>query len=157
MRSSWPFVIMGNRSSAIAGRTETRGEGAPMRNSRRLIPVLLLVLLLGALPAYAGAWRSSTGNIFRFQSNGNCSFLGTNGQVLNGRWWWYNQSAGVFQYQFFGGAGVYQVQMHNNYNATVYGGSGVTYWSRLAGRGGEDEDNKDHGAESGWFMVRETP
>lgn len=130
-----------------------------MRQKRTLILGLVFFFTVALLPAHAGAWRSSTGNIFRFQSNGNVSYVAVNGGSANGRWWWYNRSAGQFQYQMYNGDGTYTVQMQGNNQGVVYWPRGqVSYWVRLGGRGAADEDAKDMGAEkSGWLMLKETP
>ena len=42
------------------------------------------------VPASANVWRSSTGNIFRFQEDGSMTILRANGSADAGRWWWTN-------------------------------------------------------------------
>jgi hypothetical protein len=53
---------------------------------------IFVVLLLFASPSQAQVWRSSSGNIFRFQPGGNMTVIYSNGGGANGSWWWVTPS-----------------------------------------------------------------
>ena len=110
--------------------------------------IILLLLLLLASAANASAWRSSTGNIFRFQSNGTYTVLMTNGGTVSGRWWWVRPGV-KFEYQEYGYTGTSFVYINGN-QATVcdYYDRPSSYWTFLSARGASEDNEID---ETSWF------
>ena len=113
-----------------------------------LLATLTLVLL--ASPAQANVWRSSSGNIFRFQENGNMTILRVDGSSGGGRWWW-TRYGYEGAYQLYGDPTLYRVFI-NPYaqTAEVHSPGRVTYWSYLGSRGAADADET---SEAGWMMA----
>lgn len=114
-----------------------------------VMPALVaLALLAAAIPAQASAWRSSTGNIFRFQPNGYYTVLYANGGSLSGSWWWVCNGS-EFAYQPGGKNYTRHVYIHGNSatNTDYYGGN-ATYWTWLGNRGAKSEAPPI----KGWFM-----
>lgn len=123
---------------------------------KRVIPILLaLVLLLATLPAQASAWRSTSGNIFRFQNNGGVTILYANGGAANGQWWWVRPGSKL-EYYFYGNSTHYFLYINGN-SGSVYKGYNeygpVNHWTFLGNRGGAE----DEGPERGWLMAIPTP
>lgn len=119
-----------------------------MLNRFRIQVILLaLVVLLAALPAQAHVWRSSTGNIFRFQSNGTYTILQTNGGSYTGRWWWVQPG---YKAEYMYGSTRYLVYIQGT-SARVYMNDrgNPSYWTYLGSRGASD---KDETAAEAWFM-----
>ena len=101
------------------------------------------------VPASANVWRSSTGNIFRFQEDGSMTILRANGSADAGRWWWTNYGYSG-QFVIFGDPDTYTVFI-SPYNSTaeVRWRNNVSFWNYFGSRG----EKADTTSETGWFMA----
>lgn len=116
----------------------------------KVILSMMVLALLAALPASASTWRSSTGNVFRFQGNGSYTVMRPNGSTNWGRWWWVQHQA-VFDYKENGSGQINRVYLQP-VGAVCQSWRGTFQWSQISSRGGEDE--KD---DTGWFAPAGTP
>jgi hypothetical protein len=117
------------------------------RNLSLILTGALLFLLMGVTEA--GTWRSSSGNMFHFYSNGNMEAY-INGAQRSGRWWW---TSSPYQFQY----------NHSGYNVTVSikgqgavchrPGFNATYWTQMATRGAKTDKPDDRS----WFMEQLDP
>ncbi|HIB67364.1 MAG TPA: hypothetical protein EYO33_20230 [Phycisphaerales bacterium] len=117
---------------------------------RKLFAVITTLLLLAVLaPANASTWRSTSGNIFHFYSNGTIEGY-INGQVFSGRWWW---SSRPYQFQFPWYGRTATVNIKGNGGICYVPGYQPTYWTMLGSRGAKD-DKPDNVS---WFMENDAP
>ena len=118
---------------------------------RKLSLILTGVLLFCTLgTTEAGTWRSTSGNMFHFYSNGQMEAY-IDGQPHNGRWWW---TSSPYQFQY----------NHSGYNVTVSikgqgavchrPGFNASYWTQMRTRGAATGDSDGGG---GWFMEQLAP
>jgi hypothetical protein len=109
--------------------------------------VLAFAVLFVSLPAQASVWRSSTGNIFRFQNDGTYTVLYANGASYRGNWWWVQPG---YKGEYIAQDGRYLVYIEGQSARVYYNDRGnPSYWSYLGSRGAGDEDDTESGA---WFM-----
>ena len=123
-----------------------------MRKMSLRILVGLVVLACLALPASAGTWRSTTGNMFHFYPGGFMeAYIG--GSSYTGSWWWSNNPY-QFQYNINGWSGYATVNIKGQGAVCLVPGQNPSYWSQLGSRGGETDEKPD---EKSWFMSTVAP
>lgn len=122
-----------------------------MRRATMRLLTGLMVLACLALPASAGTWRSTSGNMFHFYSGGYMEAY-VQGNQYTGSWWWTN-SPYQFQYNVNGWSGYATVNIKGNGAVCYTSGQNPQYWTQLGSRG-EDSDKPD---EKSWFMATESP
>lgn len=123
-----------------------------MRSTSLRIVVGLVLLACLALPASAGTWRSTTGNMFHFYPGGYMeAYVG--GNSYTGSWWWSN-SPSQFQYNINGWSGYATVNIKGQGAVCYTAGQNPSYWTQLGSRGGETDEKPD---EKSWFMSTVAP
>lgn len=118
----------------------------------RFSAVLVMLLLLAVLvPAQAGTWRSTSGNMFHFYPGGAMEAY-VNGYSYRGSWWW-TRSPYQFQYSINGFNGYGTVDIKGNGAVANVPGQHPQYWTQLGSRGGKTDkpDNRS------WFMAQKAP
>lgn len=116
-----------------------------LRRTQKLLVILLFLCI--AVPAQAHVWRSSTGNIFRFQNNGTYTVLHPNGAARSGNWWWVRPG---YKAEYMYGSTRMLVYIDGQ-TARVYQNDrgNPSYWSYLGSRGGGEVDTTKSNS---WFM-----
>ena len=119
---------------------------------QRFIVFLAAFFVLAALlPAQAGTWRSTTGNMFHFYPGGAMEAY-VQGRSYNGNWWW-TRSPYQFQYNIYGFGGTCTVNIKGQGAIASYPGQAPSYWSQLGSRG-RKTDKPDT---TSWFMTTIDP
>lgn len=119
---------------------------------RRLAGVLTLLLLAATLlPAQAGTWRSTSGNMFHFYPGGVMEAY-IQGTSYSGSWWWTN-SPYQFSYAINGWNGYAVVDIKGQGAVCRVPGQNPQYWTQLGSRGG-DTDKPDSRS---WFKETVAP
>jgi hypothetical protein len=109
-----------------------------------------MLLLFTILPAQAGTWRSTTGNMFHFYGGGAMEAY-IQGNAISGRWWWTNNP---YQFQYcLNGYGTYTVNIKGQGAVCFQPGHNPSYWSQLGSRG-EESDKPDT---TSWFLEQPGP
>ena len=111
-----------------------------------------LILFVLAAPTFASTWRSTSGNIFHFESNGTVILSQVGGRQLTGRWWW-SQRGVEFCYDVGYGRSVVTLQ-GGGAICRVYGAQ-PEYWTQLSRRGENEAPAK--AGEHSWFCPTESP
>jgi hypothetical protein len=122
-----------------------------MRRATTKFLMGLLVLACLALPASAGTWRSTSGNMFHFYGGGYMEAY-VSGSSYSGSWWWTNNPY-QFQYSVNGWSGYGTVDIKGQGAVCYVPGQSAQYWTQLGSRGGET-DKPD---ETSWFLETVAP
>jgi hypothetical protein len=138
------FVFVETGSSSIIGLGEKMRKFA-------LTALATLLLLATLVPAQAGTWRSTTGNMFHFYPGGSMNAY-IQGGSYGGSWWWTNNPY-QFQYSIHGLNGYGTVNIQGQGAICSVPGQHPQYWTQIASRG--EEDNKPD--VNSWFMTTVSP
>lgn len=115
----------------------------------RLSMILAALVLLLAVQAQAGTWRSTSGNMFHFYPGGAMeAYIG--GYSYSGSWWW---TQSPYQFQYSMGRSTQTVNIKGQGAVALQPGYPPQYWTQIASRGGK----MNKADTTSWFMAQIDP